>query len=122
MKNLLLGFTLLFSFSAIANEYCYDEAVFSVYQLKEEIKKCDGDIPTKELDRLIDKLQGSVLGYTMRVKKAMKKNYQFMHTDMIYKYAHDKDELVKKCLRRLEYKPFDKVKVEVMDAMVFCGR
>ena len=109
------------SFSAFATQYCYDEAVFSVYDLKEKIQECDSEIPTKELDKLIDKLQGPVIGYTARVKKAMKKTYGYMHTDMVYKYAKDKDEETKKCLRRLEYKPFDEVKVNVMDAMVLCG-
>lgn len=121
MKKILLGLMLLSSFCAFATEYCFDQAVFSVYDLKEKIEKCDSDIPTKRLDTLIDKLQGSVIGYGSRVRKAMKKTYEYMHTDMIYKYAQDKDESVKKCLRRLEYKPFDAVKVEVMDAMVLCG-
>lgn len=112
---------LLSSFCASATEYCYDQAVFSVYDLKEQIEKCDRDIPTRELNKLINKLQGSTIGYTLRVKKAMKKTYEYMHTDLLYKHASDKDEATKKCLRKIEYKPFDAVKVEVMDAMVLCG-
>lgn len=100
MKKLILSLMLTASFSASATQYCYDQAVFEAYDMKEAIENCDSTLPTKRVDKLIKALTSPSIGYTIRVKRAMSKMYEYMHTDLGYKYAAYKDESVKKMFKK----------------------
>jgi hypothetical protein len=122
MKSLILASAILFvSSGASANEYCFDRASQAVYQFEEQIQKCDPSIDTQPIKALQQALQGSVLGYGIRVKNKMSKVYGYLYTTLPYRKDQPLSEEAKKCVEKLGYAAFDQVKAKVMDAMVLCS-
>ncbi len=116
MKTLFALIILTISTSSFATSYCYDYAMFATYETIEALEECSKDLNLQRFKQLNKRLTSYNPMYATRVTKAMRKIATFFYNDV---YEIESVE-IKSCIRKVGRKEFQKLKLEVMDALIEC--
>ena len=117
MKTLILALALLTASSVGATSYCYDSAVFSVYNFQEDVEACNSGVSTKNFDKLNKKLIKTIFFYGRIVSKQQNKLFNELKTSNRNHMSPAESE----CLDEAILKHEEKVRSKVKTAIQVCS-
>jgi len=117
MKAIVLALVLMMSGHSFATSYCYDSAVFSVYNFQEDVEACNSGVSTKNFDKLNKKLIKTIFFYGRIVSKQQNKLFNELKTSNRNHMSPAESE----CLDEAIVKHEEKVRSKVKTAIQVCS-
>ncbi len=119
MKKLILSAIILISTAASASEMCFDSALFTISEAKSRLERCDVPYNEKAFTKLIYYLQKtsrSPSNYSQAVIRSLSELYVEYNSNLPY----GPETRYNACVVR-ELNSLSKIRLKVIDALVYCA-